>query len=292
MVLAFFATIVGFLGLPHLEHTHLPEHHARPRRVARAERGPQLVHAERARADADHAARRGRARRSSLMGIALMIGVARHRSSRTRSTGADRRRPSSGSSMARSPARTTPSKHKLWFDEIYDADHRAAVPRRRARPVRGRRPLHHRYGRGQRRRVRRRPVRPRVALVPERPGPALPRRPRRRCRAGVRRSPTAARSRRSSTASSATTCSSTPSRARASPAPTRSCAGTSTATACPTSTPDAQACSTRADITVRAGEVGSHVTLWIDDPISQKTITVTRAIKLDRAAAPASEVTP
>jgi NADH-quinone oxidoreductase subunit L len=34
------------------------------------------------------------------------------------------------------------------------------------------------------------------------------------------------------------------------------------------------------DVFVRAGEVGSHVTLWIADPISQKTVTVTRAITI------------
>jgi len=44
-----------------------------------------------------------------------------------------------------------------------------------------------------------------------------------------------------------------------------------------------------ADIKVRAGDVGSHVTLWIDDPVTQKTIAVTRAIKFDDGAAvPAS----
>ena len=49
-----------------------------------------------------------------------------------------------------------------------------------------------------------------------------------------------------------------------------------------------------ADIRVRAGDVGTHVTLWIDDPVSQKTVTVTRVIRFDDAlAAPAaSEVTP
>jgi hypothetical protein len=47
------------------------------------------------------------------------------------------------------------------------------------------------------------------------------------------------------------------------------------------------------DVKVRAGDVGTHVTLWIDDPVTQKTITVTRAIKFDEGAAPASsEVTP
>ena len=34
------------------------------------------------------------------------------------------------------------------------------------------------------------------------------------------------------------------------------------------------------DVSVRAGEVGSHVTLWIEDPITQKTISVTRTIEL------------
>jgi NADH-quinone oxidoreductase subunit L len=49
-----------------------------------------------------------------------------------------------------------------------------------------------------------------------------------------------------------------------------------------------------ADIKVRAGDVGTHVTLWIDDPVSQKTVTVTRVVKFaDAPAAPAaSEVTP
>jgi NADH-quinone oxidoreductase subunit L len=47
------------------------------------------------------------------------------------------------------------------------------------------------------------------------------------------------------------------------------------------------------DVTVRAGDVGTHVTLWIDDPVTQKTVTVTRAIKFDQGTAPASsEVTP
>ncbi len=49
---------------------------------------------------------------------------------------------------------------------------------------------------------------------------------------------------------------------------------------------------TQADVSVRAGDVGSHVTLWIDDPVSQKTITVTRAIKFDGAPVPVSEVSP
>ncbi|HUS31364.1 MAG TPA: NADH-quinone oxidoreductase subunit L [Kofleriaceae bacterium] len=47
-----------------------------------------------------------------------------------------------------------------------------------------------------------------------------------------------------------------------------------------------------ADIKVRAGEVGTHVTLWIDDPVTQKTVTVTRAIKFADAAPASSEVTP
>jgi NADH-quinone oxidoreductase subunit L len=49
-----------------------------------------------------------------------------------------------------------------------------------------------------------------------------------------------------------------------------------------------------ADIKVRAGDVGAHVTLWIDDPVSQKTVTVTRVIKFEDAptAPAASEVTP
>jgi NADH-quinone oxidoreductase subunit L len=52
-----------------------------------------------------------------------------------------------------------------------------------------------------------------------------------------------------------------------------------------------------ADIKVRAGDVGTHVTLWIDDPVSQKTVTVTRVVKFDSdnaapAAPAASEVTP
>ena len=34
-----------------------------------------------------------------------------------------------------------------------------------------------------------------------------------------------------------------------------------------------------ADVRIRAGEVGSHVTLWIDDPITQKTIEITREVK-------------
>jgi NADH-quinone oxidoreductase subunit L len=37
------------------------------------------------------------------------------------------------------------------------------------------------------------------------------------------------------------------------------------------------------DVRIRVGEVGSHVTLWIDDPISQKTLQITREI---REAAP------
>ncbi|NVB80422.1 MAG: NADH-quinone oxidoreductase subunit L [Kofleriaceae bacterium] len=48
---------------------------------------------------------------------------------------------------------------------------------------------------------------------------------------------------------------------------------------------------TSPDVSVRAGDVGSHVTLWIADPVSQKTITVTRTIKFDEASAP-SEVSP
>jgi hypothetical protein len=31
-------------------------------------------------------------------------------------------------------------------------------------------------------------------------------------------------------------------------------------------------------VRIRAGEVGSHVTLWIDDPITRKTVQVTRPI--------------
>jgi NADH-quinone oxidoreductase subunit L len=50
---------------------------------------------------------------------------------------------------------------------------------------------------------------------------------------------------------------------------------------------------TGADVKVRAGDVGTHVTLWIEDPVSQKTIKVTRAIKFDAVKTPASnEVTP
>jgi NADH-quinone oxidoreductase subunit L len=40
------------------------------------------------------------------------------------------------------------------------------------------------------------------------------------------------------------------------------------------------------NVTMRAGEVGSHVTLWIEDPISQKTITVTRTVSLPDAMPP------
>ena len=47
------------------------------------------------------------------------------------------------------------------------------------------------------------------------------------------------------------------------------------------------------DVKVRAGDVGGRVTLWIQDPVSQKTIAVTRTIKFDEPATPASnEVTP
>jgi NADH-quinone oxidoreductase subunit L len=40
-----------------------------------------------------------------------------------------------------------------------------------------------------------------------------------------------------------------------------------------------------AEIRRPAGDVGSHVTLWIDDPISQKRVSITRAIKLDSPSA-------
>ena len=33
------------------------------------------------------------------------------------------------------------------------------------------------------------------------------------------------------------------------------------------------------DVKIRAGEVGSHVTLWIDDPITHKTITITQEVR-------------
>jgi hypothetical protein len=33
------------------------------------------------------------------------------------------------------------------------------------------------------------------------------------------------------------------------------------------------------DVKIRAGEVGSHVTLWIDDPISRKTIEITQEVR-------------
>jgi NADH-quinone oxidoreductase subunit L len=38
------------------------------------------------------------------------------------------------------------------------------------------------------------------------------------------------------------------------------------------------------DVSIRAGEVGSHVTLWIEDPITQKTISVSREIKFPETA--------
>ena len=33
------------------------------------------------------------------------------------------------------------------------------------------------------------------------------------------------------------------------------------------------------DVKIRAGEVGPYVTLWIEDPVSQKTVAVTRQIR-------------
>jgi NADH-quinone oxidoreductase subunit L len=38
------------------------------------------------------------------------------------------------------------------------------------------------------------------------------------------------------------------------------------------------------EVTVRAGEVGSHVTLWIEDPITQRTVTVTRTVGIPEEA--------
>jgi NADH-quinone oxidoreductase subunit L len=46
------------------------------------------------------------------------------------------------------------------------------------------------------------------------------------------------------------------------------------------------------DVTVRAGEVGSQVTLWIEDPITRETITVNRAVTLPDAPAATGAAAP
>jgi hypothetical protein len=40
------------------------------------------------------------------------------------------------------------------------------------------------------------------------------------------------------------------------------------------------------DVSVRAGEVGSQVTLWIEDPVSQETVSVTRDIRIPDSTSP------
>ena len=77
VVLAFFATVVGFLGLPHLErHRTCRRLRTRCRELARAERGAHLVRARMAPTHARSMAHgSATARRSSLMGVALAIGV-------------------------------------------------------------------------------------------------------------------------------------------------------------------------------------------------------------------------
>ena len=169
----------------------------------------ELARAERRRTtwydSPDRRSRAGRSRRTPSDATTLVADGHRARRRRARHRPrvdvlrprpvADRR---PGSSTARSPAAYDASKHKLWFDEIYDA-----IIVRPFRVVargllRDRRSLHHRHGRGQRHGVRRRAVRPAVAVVPERSGPALPRRRRRRRRARCSSSPTAIASRRSS----------------------------------------------------------------------------------------------
>ena len=73
VVLAFFATIAGFLGLPHLAGMHLPDVIARRSRAGSSRAWPhELVHAERARRMHDHGARQRQHDVSSLMGVALV----------------------------------------------------------------------------------------------------------------------------------------------------------------------------------------------------------------------------
>ena len=167
------------------------------------------------------------------------------------------------------------SKHKLWIDEIYDFILVKPFRVDRAWPVRDRRSIHHRHGRGQRRSVHRRLVQPDVAVVPERPDPALPRGPHCRCRRGVLRDGLQSQANVRVSLERRPRRASRRSGRRDRRASARSFAGTSTATASPISTAR-PASRSRARISrVAMGDIGGQVELWIDDPISHETVSVT-----------------
>ena len=201
LVLALFATVLGFIGLPHLELVRASRAGGRgwPRAVA-------LARPER-HAGVQPTARQIHDETIDSVTLGLMAGRARDRLARHRhrvacSTATVRRRRCRSWSRARSTPLYNARKHKLWVDELYDSIFVKPFRAARARPVRDRRSVRHRHRRGQRRGVRRRPVRPAVALVPERPGPALRRRARHRRGRGVLRHRLPSPRRRSTTTAS------------------------------------------------------------------------------------------
>ena len=147
VVLALFATVAGFIGLPHLEHTHLPAFtHALARwlepSVVATWYDPQRRRSSRSRPRRDTTTLRADGRRAD-------DRRARHR----RRVGVLRPRPvADGRRARRGPlARALRGlEAQAVVRRDLRRDDRAAVPRGRARPVRDRRSLHHRHGRGQR----------------------------------------------------------------------------------------------------------------------------------------------